>query len=176
VNCVICRSPGGRSWGSYGPTPACGPCHLKWVSQQRAGLDVKPTCLYRLYDSSGALLYVGITSNIARRWKEHRTEHREWWPQVTERRVTWFLERLHAWYAEREAVRVERPLHNHETTGYLAGTLPPPAFTVPTPKPPSNDGWWRDEEALAMYTQAWTAWLTQKRDAERFDEDWAGLL
>lgn len=176
MNCTVCGAPEGRPWGSYGPTPACDRCHYEWVGRHRAVLDAKPTCLYRLYNSAGALLYVGITSDIGRRWKEHRPEHHDWWPQVAERRVVWYLERAHAWHAERESVRVERPLHNHETAGHIAGTLAPQLFTEPTPKPPSREGWWRDEEAVAAYRLEWKAWLAQMRDAELTEEEWLGLL
>jgi predicted GIY-YIG superfamily endonuclease len=177
VNCVICGSPDGRPWGSYGPTPACDPCHNGWVRRHRAALDAKPTCLYRLYDASGRLLYVGITSNIARRWKEHRTKHPEWWPQVAQQRVGWFLLRDHAWYAEREAVRTELPLHNDEAAAYTAGTLTAPFRSPePTPKPPSGDAWWRNERAVAEYALAWKIWLAQLRDADLTDEESFALL
>ncbi|MEV6833504.1 GIY-YIG nuclease family protein [Streptomyces sp. NPDC051133] len=173
MNCVICGNPEGRPWGSYGPTPACDACHSDWVSQHRAALDAKPTCLYRLYDASGRLLYAGITASIARRWKEHRTEHSGWWPQVTERRVVWYLERGHAWYAEREAVREELPLHNGEASAYAAGALLPlPPGIGPTPAPPTREEWWRDERAVAAYRLAWKAWLTLLREAELAEEDW----
>lgn len=177
MRCVICDSPDGRPWGSYGPTPACDPCHSDWVSQHRAALDAKPTCLYQLYDASGYLLYVGITSNIARRWKEHRTEHQAWWPQVVDRRVDWYLERSHAWYAEREAVWTELPLHNDEAAAYIAGTLDPLVGNVePTPKPPPGEAWLRDERAVAEYTLAWKIWLAQLRDAELTEEESLELL
>ncbi|MFJ8345058.1 GIY-YIG nuclease family protein [Streptomyces sp. NPDC094153] len=177
MNCTICGSPNGRHWGSYGPTPACNRCHSEQVDQQQAALAVKPTCLYRLYDASGQLLYVGITSDIARRWKEHRTKHQGWWPQIAERRVIWFLERSHAWHAEREAVWAERPLHNDETTAYIAGTLPAPLRNPePTPTPPPGEGWWRDERAVAEYTLAWKIWLAQLRDAGLSPEEQAEAL
>ncbi|MFB7461276.1 GIY-YIG nuclease family protein [Streptomyces sp. NPDC056188] len=172
MNCVICGSPDGRDWGSYSPTPACDCCHSEHVSRRQAALAVKPTCLYRLYDDTGQLLYVGITTDTARRWKEHRARHRGWWPQVAERRVAWFLERSHAWHAEREAVWAERPLHNEETGAYLAGTLPAPLRNPePTPKPPPGGGWWRDKYAVVEYRLAWKIWLAQLRDAELSPEE-----
>ena len=173
---MICSNSDGRPWGSYGPTPACDRCHSRWVSQQRAVLNGKPTCLYRLYDASGRLLYAGITSTPARRWKEHRTEHREWWPQVAETRVVWFLERSHALHAERDAVRTELPFHNDEAKAYLAGTLPSPRFAEPTPVPPPGEEWWRDERAVAAYTLEWKIWLAQLRDAELSEEESLALL
>ena len=31
----------------------------------------EPTAVYRFYDANGALLYVGITGNLSRRWAKH---------------------------------------------------------------------------------------------------------
>lgn len=39
------------------------------------------TALYRLYDDSGTLLYVGITNDIDIRWKTHG-RHKPWWGVV----------------------------------------------------------------------------------------------
>jgi hypothetical protein len=69
------------------------------------------TNLYRLYDVSGQLLYVGVTrSPVHVRLAAHRRT--VWWAQVdsvaVERHSTW--EKAHT--AERMAIRTERPLHN----------------------------------------------------------------
>lgn len=163
VNCLICGSPNGRAWGSYGPTPACEPCHSEVVSQQRTALSEKPTCLYRLYDVFGRLLYAGITADLARRWKEHRSEHRSWWYQVTERRVQWFPSRRQAWRAERQAVQAELPLYNNESWGDFTGGRRPelPSGVPPRPDPPTGE----DQAAADAYGVELAVWWAQLCDA-----------
>lgn len=65
--CIVCGGPDGIPWGSWKPSPACAPCHSAVVSKRRAELDALPTCLYRLFDVFGRLLYVGISSDLTRR-------------------------------------------------------------------------------------------------------------
>ncbi|MFF9287544.1 GIY-YIG nuclease family protein [Streptomyces griseosporeus] len=66
------------------------------------------TAVYRLYDVSGQLLYVGISMNPERRWGEHSRE-KLWWHLVADKRVTWHESREQALIAEEEAERLERP-------------------------------------------------------------------
>lgn len=42
------------------------------------------TAVYRLYDSGGELLYVGITNNPVRRFSQHQSEQ-PWWGAVLRR-------------------------------------------------------------------------------------------
>jgi hypothetical protein len=44
------------------------------------------TALYRLYDETGQLLYVGITTYPPKRFVEHERD-KPWWPQVARRRA-----------------------------------------------------------------------------------------
>lgn len=133
MNCVICGSSDGRDWG---PSTACAPCHGQVVAKQRAALRGIPTCLYRLYDVFGRLLHAGMTSNLARRWREHRMDHRSWWDQVTERRLKWLPTRDGAWHAERKAVRTELPLHNNESWGEFSDGRPRPELPAGVPPRP----------------------------------------
>lgn len=71
----------------------------------------QPTAVYRLYDSAGALLYVGVTSNPDARFGAHSLIQ-PWWAQVAARDVTWYPTRTEGKAAEAEAVRTENPLHN----------------------------------------------------------------
>jgi predicted GIY-YIG superfamily endonuclease len=71
-------------------------------------LDVKPTALYRLYDSEDRLLYVGVTIDTKRRLDEHR-RGKSWWPQVTRKTIEWFDTRTLAQEAEDVAIRDEKP-------------------------------------------------------------------
>lgn len=75
-----------------------------------------PTALYRLFAASGDLLYVGISSEPERRWKQH-AEDKSWWPEVHEKTVEWHQDRLAAEGAESTAIRSERPSRNIRKPG-----------------------------------------------------------
>lgn len=75
-----------------------------------------PTALYRLRDQEGWLLYVGITDNPERRWKDHAKD-KPWWPEVADRSIDWLPSRAHAIAAEAAAIRTERPRHNVHHNG-----------------------------------------------------------
>jgi DNA-binding transcriptional regulator YhcF (GntR family) len=75
----------------------------------------EPTALYRLYDSQGRLLYVGIATSPERRWLQHAAE-KVWWPAVSRRDTEWFPSRAEAAAAEITAIRSERPCHNEAHT------------------------------------------------------------
>lgn len=69
------------------------------------------TALYRLFDTDGALLYVGITNDPEVRWKAHSYK-KPWWPDVSEKTVMWFKDRTAAATAEARAIRLEAPRWN----------------------------------------------------------------
>jgi predicted GIY-YIG superfamily endonuclease len=69
------------------------------------------TAVYRVYDSTDALLYVGVTKTFGRRWAQH-SQAQPWWPEVTRQTVDWFTSRDEALRAESVAIREERPQHN----------------------------------------------------------------
>jgi hypothetical protein len=69
------------------------------------------TALYRLYDSTDSLLYVGIAEDPKKRWGEHAAD-KPWWSDVSRRDVEWFAGRDLAEDAERLAIASEGPLHN----------------------------------------------------------------
>lgn len=90
------------------------------VPRPRAGFHAAPapasgvddtTALYRLYDASGRLLYVGISNNVHTRIRTHRVE-KFWGPDVADARIEWFTTRAAALSAEATAIRRERPRHN----------------------------------------------------------------
>jgi hypothetical protein len=69
------------------------------------------TALYRHFDASGCLLYVGITDCLSERDKQHRaTAH--WHNDVHSTTTEWCLSRDHALALERVAIQFEGPLHN----------------------------------------------------------------
>lgn len=75
--------------------------------------------LYRFYDAHENLLYVGISGDPWRRWREHvRTQ--PWYPQVVHWAGTWYASEELAGAAEDRAIRSERPRFN------IAGAIRPP--------------------------------------------------
>lgn len=84
---------------------------LDRLERARADLIAHRTALYRLYDAAGTLLYVGISKEPERRWKEHRKESL-WWPEVFRQDLTWFTDRRTADQAEAHAIVTEEPRYN----------------------------------------------------------------
>ena len=70
------------------------------------------TTLYRLFDRRGALLYVGITSNLTRRMYHHKSIQ-PWWLDVHRTEAVIYPTKTDAFEAESEIIRSERPRHNH---------------------------------------------------------------
>lgn len=71
------------------------------------------TALYRLFDTEGRLLYVGIAFNPDSRWAGHSAS-KSWWPDVAEKRIEWHETRSAAVAAERAAIAAELPLYNKQ--------------------------------------------------------------
>lgn len=71
----------------------------------------RPHTLYRAYDSSGRLLYVGISVDPKRRLAQHRRE-KDWWPEVDRVAEEVWPDRASAQEAETLAVQSEGPVHN----------------------------------------------------------------
>lgn len=67
--------------------------------------------LYRFFDASGDLLYIGITLNPAGRWKQHR-EEKPWWEEVTDITIETYPDRPSVLEAERKAIIAEHPRYN----------------------------------------------------------------
>jgi predicted GIY-YIG superfamily endonuclease len=82
-------------------------------SAPEAGDQNEPAALYRLYNTDGTLLYIGITDNPDRRFKQHR-DTKPWWPQVTQKSVEWRPNRLRALADEAAAIEAETPIYNIE--------------------------------------------------------------
>lgn len=74
--------------------------------------------LYRFYDATESLLYVGISNDPRRRWKEHARD-KAWYPQVRHQALTWYENEPLARRAEDAAIRQERPHFN------IAGAVRP---------------------------------------------------
>lgn len=79
--------------------------------------------VYRIFDSGGRLLYVGIATDPVRRIKEHRFE-KSWWVDAATARIERFPGRPAAQAAEKAAIHSEGPLHNVvHSKGEVAVTL-----------------------------------------------------
>jgi len=93
--------------------------HLLRPGPLKSGLEAaeealdgdRETSLYRLFDSSGVLLYVGVSYTVEKRLQAHRSTA-AWYSDVVETKVESFPTRWLALEAELEAIRTESPLYN----------------------------------------------------------------
>jgi predicted GIY-YIG superfamily endonuclease len=67
--------------------------------------------LYRFYSDSRALLYVGITDQLQFRLAQH-AEDKHWFDSVATIEVSFYSSRAELEAAEREAIALEKPMHN----------------------------------------------------------------
>lgn len=78
---------------------------------RRQDLIKARTAVYRKYDASGTLLYIGITANFQNRDSVHGVLS-PWWKYVDRTDVEWFPNRQAALEAESQAIRDEDPIFN----------------------------------------------------------------
>lgn len=99
------------------------------------------TALYRIYDSDGLLLYIGISKDFGSRWKQEAKEF-PWWAEMQRMTVDWISSRAQAEMAEEAAIRAEKPKYNkrhvspgpraaerEEVLALLAGRIKPLTLT-----------------------------------------------
>ena len=67
--------------------------------------------LYRHFDANNNLLYIGVSSRISQRIKEHSI-HSSWWQNVSKITLEHFEIRKEVLEAERNAIIAEQPKHN----------------------------------------------------------------
>ncbi|MFG3157293.1 GIY-YIG nuclease family protein [Streptomyces sp. NPDC048219] len=84
------------------------------------------TAVYRLYDASERLLYVGISRDPEVRWKQH-ARLKYWWPAVTSQTVEWCESRREAERAEAQAIARERPRYDESNRQGAGWNTPAPA-------------------------------------------------
>lgn len=72
--------------------------------------------LYRFYDDTDRLLYVGVTMNPPRRFRTHEGT-KGWWAEVSHIALESYLERADVLSAEAAAIRNERPVYNVALNG-----------------------------------------------------------
>lgn len=71
----------------------------------------RKTAVYRFYDRTGRLLYVGIAHDTDKRWREHARD-KDWWNEVHWRTAVWHTSRLGAAIEEYCAFKYENPIYN----------------------------------------------------------------
>ena len=84
-------------------------------------LNYDATELYRLWDTHGQLLYIGITTHVPSRMRQHRKD-KPWWNQVANITSEQYATRKEAEQHEKHAIRHEHPKYN------IVGQ---PTFTLP---------------------------------------------
>lgn len=72
------------------------------------------TALYRYFDATNELLYIGISIDPDGRLRAHRDNHEPWVPVIASRTVEWLDSRPLALKAEEEAIKAERPRYNEK--------------------------------------------------------------
>lgn len=79
--------------------------------KERVPSDPGRTAVYRHFDASGVLLYIGMTNDPDQRFILHRYTAR--WYEFSDRcDIEWLDTRAEAVVAERDAIHAERPLFN----------------------------------------------------------------
>lgn len=87
----------------------------KWrLSGWERRYDDKPTSVYRVFDVSGVLLYVGCSTYPHARMYEHRSMA-PWYPRAARFTVHRYRNRYAALLAEAVAIIEERPTENRQT-------------------------------------------------------------
>lgn len=92
------------------------------------------TALYRIYGDADLLLYIGISKDFGRRWKQH-AKKQPWWNE--RRRMTvdrWFDFRSEAEAAEQAAIQAEHPKYNKRHAVRLAVSKPAVVHTLRRPQ------------------------------------------
>ena len=69
--------------------------------------------LYRHFDETGALLYVGISLSAITRLRQHR-DRSVWFSQIKSITITQFETRADAKIAEKAAIQTEHPVYNKD--------------------------------------------------------------
>lgn len=109
------------------------------------------TALYRPYNASGRLLYVGIADDAEKRMDGHQYDH--WYADVAAMDIALYPGRRQAKTAETEAIKTEWPLWNiHES----------PWGGVAAARARHLEGTWQQDK--------WGRWHSTLADCWQFDE------
>lgn len=112
---VIERIKVGRGGGRRMTERDCPACHPRSTSsaprRTKPARDDLPHYVYRLFDESGRLLYVGMTYDPRSRRLAHKSD-KPWWDEVASWRLTIYPNRAHALRVEARAILTEDPAYN----------------------------------------------------------------
>lgn len=78
--------------------------------------DADPRFVYRFFADGGECLYVGCTTNFARRLADHL--HRDWFPEVARIEVDRYPDYESGVRAESHLIRSLQPTHNRALTDH----------------------------------------------------------
>ena len=65
--------------------------------------ESEETALYRIFGDADLLLYIGISNDFGRRWKQH-AKKQPWWPEKRRMTTEWYDSRDDAERAEEAAI------------------------------------------------------------------------
>jgi len=82
---------------------------FKWEEWVKAS---QKTALYRHYDKDGTLLYIGISLSQFTRLKQHQKSIADWTDMAVTMTTEWLPTRREAFKAEKQAIKLEKPLCN----------------------------------------------------------------
>jgi|1185.fasta_scaffold03481_5 hypothetical protein len=97
------------------------------------------TALYRFYDASNALLYVGISRSLPDRWNWHRCRT-DWYARAHSVALSFYPSRRDAFRAEAAAIRTQHPQFNilRSRTRSVYPSADDPNWAPPQPEFPSG--------------------------------------
>jgi predicted GIY-YIG superfamily endonuclease len=104
-----CVDDEGRSRGMYALVPDH--MHSAPAPATPPPMPDQPQWLYRLFDSEGRLIYIGVSDSVWRRVKEHERDQ-AWGPDIAQVRRQRYPGRAAVLAAEKRAIQIEKPVHN----------------------------------------------------------------
>lgn len=87
-------------------------------------------CVYRWYDATGRLLYIGCTVDLAGRMRVHRSKGSDWVPLAAHVEVESHPTRTAGYAAEKAAILEEQPIYNHHLRRVVKGVGDPMLVVV----------------------------------------------
>lgn len=82
------------------------------IKEHVTTVDARTHYVYRLFNTKGNLLYVGMTVNLETRFKDH--SRKSWWHMVKTKTIETLPTRADAFYVEAIAILRESPKYNKD--------------------------------------------------------------